>query len=237
VRYLDFVHKHLEAMNLDTAAHDKLRTNIEKFLEDKAPGEIDIPEVLHIKQFIREAEAVSGAMHVGLSRDHCIFMNLPFYQTGAIEKAPPGEADVNETIELLRKIKPAKILAAGDLSDPHGTHRVCLWIIQEALKRLKKEECPALWLYRGAWQEWPLDEADILVPMTERELSLKKEAIFKHQSQKDRAMFPGPDEREFWERVDDRNTTTAQRLYKLGLPYYHAMEAYVAHEPDASSTI
>lgn len=231
LRYLDFVGKYLNAMGIDPSSHKAIEKKIEHFLQNKAPGEVDIPEVGLIKQFIREAEAVSGAMHVGLKRSHCIFMNLPFYQTGAIEKAPPGEPDIIETVELLQKLKPNRILAAGDLSDPHGTHRVCLWIIREALKRIPQNERPILWLYRGAWQEWPLDEADILIPMSETELSLKLEAIFKHQSQKDRAMFPGPDEREFWQRVAERNTTTARRFYKLGLPYYHAMEAYVEELP------
>src|SRR5579885_2219260 len=164
-------------MKIDDAAHETARKRIEEFLASKAPGDIDIPEVGYVKQFIREAEATSGAMHVGLRADHCIFMNLPFYQTGAIEKAPPGEADIAETERLLRGLKPDRVLAAGDLSDPHGTHRVCLWIIREALKRLPANERPIVWLYRGAWQEWPLDEADILVPMSENELALKLEAI------------------------------------------------------------
>lgn len=227
LRYLDFVEKYLRAMNMDEAANDELKQKIEDFLANKSPGQVDIPEVAAIKQFIREAEAVSGAMHVGLKRSHCMFMNLPFYQTGAIEKAPPGEADVQQTVELLKRLKPTRILAAGDLSDPHGTHRVCLWITREAVKRLPENERPKVWLYRGAWQEWPLDEADILAPLSETELALKLEAIFKHQSQKDRAMFPGPDEREFWQRVNDRNTATAARFYRLGLPFFHAMEAYV----------
>ncbi|HEY3875899.1 MAG TPA: 6-phosphogluconolactonase, partial [Candidatus Kapabacteria bacterium] len=194
LRYLDFVGKYLNAMGIDPTSHKGIEKKIDYFLQNKAPGEVDIVEVARIKQFIREAEAVSGAMHVGLDRSHCIFMNLPFYQTGAIEKAPPGEPDIAETVELLRKINPNRILAAGDLSDPHGTHRVCLWILRQALGRIPASERPVLWLYRGAWQEWPLDEADILVPMSETDLSLKLEAIFKHQSQKDRAMFPGPDE-------------------------------------------
>ncbi|HYF50308.1 MAG TPA: glucosamine-6-phosphate deaminase [Planctomycetota bacterium] len=226
-RYMDFVEKHLQSQGLNFDAHTKLREKVDKFLESKKPGQIDIPEVGFIKRFIREAEAISGAVHVGIKRDHCVFMNLPFYQTGAIEKDPPGEKDINQTLELLNKVQPQRILAAGDLSDPHGTHRVCLWIIREAVQRMPKEKRPIVWLYRGAWQEWPLDQADILVPLTERELSLKIEAIFKHQSQKDRAMFPGPDEREFWQRVVDRNTDTARRFYQLGLPYYHALEAYV----------
>lgn len=227
LRYLDFVQKHLHAMHLDGQHHERLRTRIEEFILNKRPGDIDIPEVAMVKQFIRESEAVSGAMHVGLQREKCIFLNLPFYQTGAIEKAPPGEPDIQRTLELLDTVKPDRILVAGDLSDPHGTHRVCLWIVKQAVQRMPEQSRPVVWLYRGAWQEWPLDLADILVPLTERELGLKIEAIFKHQSQKDRAMFPGPDEREFWERVEHRNASTAQRFYKLGLPFYHSLEAYV----------
>lgn len=227
LRYIDFVQKHLRALDLSGEDHERLGKRIEDFILSKKPGDIDIPEVAMMKQFIRESEAVSGAMHVGLDRDKCIFLNLPFYQTGAIEKAPPGEPDVQKTLDLLEKVRPHRILVAGDLSDPHGTHRVCLWIIKQAVLRMPESERPIVWLYRGAWQEWPLDQADILVPLTERELGLKIEAIFKHQSQKDRAMFPGPDEREFWERVEFRNTGTAKRFYKLGLPFHHALEAYV----------
>ena len=227
LRYIDFVSKYMQAQGLADDAQTKLRERIEKFLLEKKPGQIDIPEVAHVKRFIRESEAVSGATHVGLKREKCIFMNLPFYQTGAIEKDPPGEKDVAQTLELLKRLNPQRIFVAGDLSDPHGTHRVCLWIVKQAVQRLPAAARPLVWLYRGAWQEWPLDQAGILVPLTERELALKKEAIFKHQSQKDRAMFPGPDEREFWQRVDYRNTDTAKRFARLGLPCYHALEAYV----------
>lgn len=230
LRYLDFVQKHLHAMHLDGQDHSQLSKRIEDFILNKHPGDIDIPEVAMMKQFIRESEAVSGAMHVGLKKEKCIFLNLPFYQTGAIEKAPPGDPDIEKTLALLNKVRPDRILVAGDLSDPHGTHRVCLWIVKQAVMRMPENERPIVWLYRGAWQEWPLDQADILIPMSERELGLKIEAIFKHQSQKDRAMFPGPDEREFWERVDDRNTGTARRFYKLGLPFYHSLEAYVEEQ-------
>lgn len=227
LRYVDFVSKYVHAQGLHAAEHTRLRRRIEQSLERKKPGEVDIPEVACSKQFIRESESVSAALHVGVPREKCVFMNLPFYQTGAIEKDPPGEKDVQQTAELLTRLKPQRILAAGDLSDPHGTHRVCLWVVKQAVQRLPKSQRPVVWLYRGAWQEWPLDQADLLVPMTERELALKTEAVFKHQSQKDRAMFPGPDDREFWERVEDRNTDTARRFCRLGLPYHHALEAYV----------
>jgi glucosamine-6-phosphate deaminase len=229
-RYMDFVGKYLHTLELPDEGHGGLCERINTFLAQKTPGEIDIPEVAHIKRFIREAEAVSAAGHSGIPRERCVFMNLPFYQTGAIEKDPPGERDVQQTVDLLKRVQPQRILAAGDLSDPHGTHRVCLWVIKQAVLRLPQNQRPIVWLYRGAWQEWPLDQADLLIPMTARELALKIEAIFKHQSQKDRAMFPGPDDREFWERVDARNTETARRLYKLGMPYFHALEAYVEEQ-------
>jgi glucosamine-6-phosphate deaminase len=128
--------------------------------------------------------------------------------------------------ELLEDRRPEIILVAGDLSDPHGTHRMCLEAVDRALERYSGPE-PEVWLYRGAWQEWPVTEADILVPMSEEELRLKVSAIFKHQSQKDRAPFPGVDEREFWQRVEERNKTTAQVVDQLGLPEYFAMEALV----------
>jgi glucosamine-6-phosphate deaminase len=227
LRYTEFVSKYLTMAGLPAAEHARLRKSIERSLARKRPGEIDLPEVLHIKRFIRESESVSAAVHVGLSRANCIFQNLPFYQTGAIEKDPPGEKDVRQTYDLLMKLKPQRVLAAGDLSDPHGTHRVCLWVLRQAVLRMPKNQRPMAWLYRGAWQEWPLDKADILVPLTARELELKMEAIFKHQSQKDRAMFPGPDDREFWERAEDRNKATARQFAALGMPHFHALEAYV----------
>jgi glucosamine-6-phosphate deaminase len=195
----------------------------------KEPGAVDIPEVQELKRVIRETEAVSGVETVGLRAEQTRFMNLPFYQTGKVKKDPITDADVTITLGLLDEVEPDIIFAAGDLSDPHGTHRMCLEAVTRALDRYRGA-APELWLYRGAWQEWPVSEADVLVPMSEDELRLKKLAIFKHQSQKDRAPFPGPDAREFWQRVEDRNRGTALTLAALGLPAYYAMEAYVVQK-------
>ncbi|HVX40205.1 MAG TPA: glucosamine-6-phosphate deaminase, partial [Gemmatimonadaceae bacterium] len=218
-------------------------------LDQKRPGEIDIPEVQNIKRIIREAEAVSGIETVGLPRSAARFLNLPFYQTGKVRKDPIGPADVAIVRELLEEFQPEMIFVAGDLSDPHGTHRMCKEAIDLALVErglTERAESPAgdapapkaqtsgrlprpeVWLYRGAWQEWPIHEATWLVPLSQEEQRLKIQAIFKHQSQKDSAPFPGGyDEREFWQRVEARNKGTAAELDRLGLAEYFAMEAYV----------
>ena len=199
---------------------------MEQFLDDKHPGQVDIPEVQNIKQRIREAEAVSGIETFGMSKEHACFLKLPFYQTGKVRKDPIGPEDVRITLELLEDHKPELVFVAGDLSDPHGTHRMCLEAVMRALDEYSGE-APEVWYYRGAWQEWPVSEADVLVPLSEEELRTKILAIYKHQSQKDKAPFPGQDDREFWQRVEERNTGTARIVDRLGLPEYFAMEAYV----------
>ena len=161
-----------------------------------------------------------------MKREQARFLNLPFYQTGKVRKDPIGPEDVRIVLDLLEEQKPELVFVAGDLSDPHGTHRMCLEAVQDALTQYSGAP-PEMWYYRGAWQEWEIAEADVLVPLSEEELRAKKMAIFKHQSQKDRAPFPGQDDREFWQRVEERNRNTAQRVDRLGLPEYFAMEAYV----------
>ena len=190
---------------------------------------MDIPEFQDIKSIIREAEAVSGIETVGLPRTAARFLNLPFYQTGKVRKDEIGPADVEIVRKLLEEFQPELIFVAGDLSDPHGTHRMCKEAIDRALAELRGTlPRPEVWLYRGAWQEWPIHEATWLVPLSQEELRLKIQAIFKHQSQKDSAPFPGGyDEREFWQRVEARNKGTAAELDRLGLAEYFAMEAYV----------
>jgi len=174
---------------------------------------------------------VSGIETVGLPRAAARFLNLPFYQTGKVRKDPIGPKDVAIVRALLEDVRPQHIFVAGDLSDPHGTHRMCKEAIDRALAELygsDKASLPEIWLYRGAWQEWPIHEATWLVPLSQEELRLKIQAIFKHQSQKDSAPFPGGyDEREFWQRVEARNKGTAAELDRLGLAEYFAMEAYV----------
>ena len=200
---------------------------VEQSFADKQPGEVDIPEVQDIKRHIRETEAVSGVESLGFSREVCRFLNLPFYQTGTVKKNEIGPKDVRIVRELLEEVKPDVIYVAGDLSDPHGTHRQCKEAIDRALAEYDGAR-PEVWLYRGAWQEWPVHEADVFVPLSREDLRRKIFAIFKHQSQKDTAPFPGGhDDREFWQRVDARNRTTASELDQLGLPEFHAAEAFV----------
>ena len=163
---------------------------------------------------------------MGLTANHARFLNLPFYQTGKVRKDPIGPEDVRIVRDLLEELRPEIIFVAGDLSDPHGTHRMCKEAIDKALQEISFSR-PEVWLYRGAWQEWDVTEATWLVPMSQEELRLKIQAIFKHQSQKDSAPFPGQDDREFWQRVDERNKGTAAMLDRLGLAEYFAMEAYV----------
>jgi glucosamine-6-phosphate deaminase len=192
---------------------------------------VDSPEVQDIKRVIREAEAISGIETIGLPASAGRFLDLPFYQTGKVRKDPIGPADVAIVKQLLREEAPQLVFVAGDLSDPHGTHRMCKEAVERALAELAHEDPsfarPEVWLYRGAWQEWPITEATWLVPISQDELRLKIQAIFKHQSQKDSAPFPGQDDREFWQRVDARNKETAALLDRLGLAEYFAMEAYV----------
>ena len=229
VRFADFVNDFHEEFGMKQEVIKVLFSTIKEKLEKKEPGAIDSPEVQKIKGLIRRGEAKAGARYVGLSDDHMHFLDMPFYETGLVKKKPIGEDDIRIIIELLQKIKPHQIFAAGDLSDPHGTHRVCLNAIFEAIKRLENEEWMDhcyVWLYRGAWQEWAIEDIDMAVPLSPEELLRKRRAIFKHQSQKDRPLFPGHDAREFWQRAEDRNRHTAKVFDLLGLPEYEAMEAF-----------
>jgi glucosamine-6-phosphate deaminase len=225
-RYVDFLRRFDRDFSKNSSETRTLIENVEKFLDTKTPGQVDIPEVQTIKRGIREAEAVSGIETFGMNREQARFLNLPFYQTGKTRKDPIGPEDVRITLELLEEHRPSIIFVAGDLSDPHGTHRMCLETVEAALTQYSGEQ-PEVWYYRGAWQEWDVREADVLVPLSEDELRCKILAIFKHQSQKDRAPFPGQDDREFWQRVEERNKNTAAVVDRLGLPEYFAMEAYV----------
>jgi glucosamine-6-phosphate deaminase len=225
-RYVDFLRRFDRDFSKTDKQTRELIEKVETFLDTKMPGQVDTPEVQTIKRGIREAEAVSGIETFGMHRDQARFLNLPFYQTGKTRKDPIGPEDVRITLELLEEHRPSLIFVAGDLSDPHGTHRMCLETVEGALEQYSGDQ-PEVWYYRGAWQEWDVREADVLVPLSEDELRCKILAIFKHQSQKDRAPFPGQDDREFWQRVEERNKNTAAVVDRLGLPEYFAMEAYV----------
>ncbi|HUP88409.1 MAG TPA: glucosamine-6-phosphate deaminase [Longimicrobiales bacterium] len=226
-KYIDFLERFGNAFELN--GKPELQDIVEEvtdFLNLKNPGQMDSDAVSRIKKIIREAEAVAGIETFDMGPEQARFLNLPFYQTGKVKKDPIGPADVEITLQLLNETKPEIIFVAGDLSDPHGTHRMCKEAVDRALT-LYKGPAPEVWYYRGAWQEWSIAEADVLVPLSEEELRLKILAIFKHQSQKDKAPFPGLDDREFWQRVEERNTSTAALVDQLGLPEYFAMESYV----------
>lgn len=228
-RYLDFLRRFGRDFELDGSRASRIVDDTEGWMSAREAGQIDTEAVQKIKKSIREAEAVSGIETFGMKRDQARFLNLPFYQTGKVKKDPIGPADVKITLELIEKHRPEYVFVAGDLSDPHGTHRMCLQAVHQALDQYSGEP-PEVWYYRGAWQEWSIADADVLMPMSEDELRLKILAIFKHQSQKDRAPFPGHDDREFWQRVEERNRSTAAWLDRLGLPEYFAMESYVVRK-------
>ncbi len=226
-RLLDLVQRAHPVLEL--SSEEKLERTVESLNEQlvlKRPGDVDLEEVQDLKRIIRETEAVSALEAMGLVRENARFLDLPFYQTGKARKDPITDRDVQITTDLLEEVQPTIVFAAGDLSDPHGTHRMCLEAVTRALDAYSGP-APQLWLYRGAWQEWTLTEASVLVPMSAEELRRKVMAIFKHQSQKDVAPFPGPDPREFWQRVEERNRGTADLLRSIGLPAYYAMEAFV----------
>jgi glucosamine-6-phosphate deaminase len=241
-RYVDFLERLAGEHDIGRDEVGVLGAKVSQFLAGKKAGDVDIREVQDLKRMIREAEAVSGLEVMGLTRDNACFLNLPFYQTGKVAKDPIGPADVAIVRDLLAELAPDLIFVAGDLSDPHGTHRMCKEAIDAAVAQLFPSPAsgasraatpptrPETWLYRGAWQEWPITEATWLVPLSQEELRRKVQAIFKHQSQKDSAPFPGHDDREFWQRVEDRNKGTAETLDRLGLAEYYAMEAYVTGE-------
>ena len=230
LRYMEFAIDFTNSIGEDPAHLKKLYEEMRAFFPQKQPNQIDTQEIRNVKGFIRKTEAISGARYAGLPDDHIHFMALPFYETGKTKKNAVGEEDILLTIELLQKVKPQQIFAAGDFADPNGTHLVCFNIILAALARLKGKEAWVddcwLWMYRGAWHEFETYEIEMAVPLSPQEVIRKRNAIFKHQSQKDRPVFPGDDAREFWVRAEDRTRDTAQRYDRLGLAEYEAMEAF-----------
>lgn len=231
LRHADFVTEFCRAFDLLGDRAQMIEDAIQGFIHKKHPGDIDSPELQRIKGMIRRTEARAAAIFSGVREERVHFLDLPFYETGRVKKKPLSEEDVRITIELLERIQPHQVYAAGDLSDPHGTHRVCLAAINQALGRLRDKpwmkNC-AVWHYRGAWQEWEPHQIDMAVPLSPDEVERKRMAIFKHESQKDKALFPGPwDTREFWKRAEDRNASTAAAYDRLGLPEYQAIEAFV----------
>lgn len=231
-RFLDFAVGFEQMFGGDSRPAQDVLADARAFLKNKKSNQVDTKEIREIKGLIRRCEAAATCRYVGIKEEGIHFLNLPFYETGTIEKAPMGEEDIRITVDLLRKIKPHQVYAAGDLADPHGTHRVCLEIVFEALKRIKADgdewvkDC-WLWLYKGAWQEWDIAEIEMAIPMSPDQVRKKRFGIFIHQSQKDTVPFQGSDAREFWQRAEDRNHHTAEQYAQLGLTRYAAMEAFV----------
>ncbi|MBI1766909.1 MAG: glucosamine-6-phosphate deaminase [Bacteroidetes bacterium] len=230
LRFIEFMRDFNFKFSLKNEPVDKLYYEANGFLQKKKTGEKDIDEVRAIKGLIRVSEAKNTCRFVGVQPDNIHFLNMPFYETGVVQKKPLGEDDFSIVTELIRKIKPHQVYAAGDLADPHGTHKVCLDAVMEALHRLKNEafmkDCWT-WLYKGAWAEWDIDLIEMAVPMSPDQVMRKRMGVFKHQSQKDGVVYQGNDAREFWQRAEDRNKDTAQLYNKLGLAEYAAMEAFV----------
>ncbi len=232
IRFLDFLRDSAEIYNLDVKESNHIYQKAVEELEHKRPGEPDPENIREIKGAIRRGEAKAACRYLKIPEERVHFLELPFYETGGVKKKPIGREDIEIVKGLLKKVKPHQVYAAGDLSDPHGTHRVCLTAIFEALEELREEEwikdC-RVWLYRGAWQEWDVAEADMAVPLSPEEVNIKREAIFKHQSQKDRPLFPGSDKREFWLRAEERNHNTAKLFDRLGMAEYQAIELFVRY--------
>jgi glucosamine-6-phosphate deaminase len=230
LRYAEFVEDFCRRFELVPPGLDELAEHVDAFLRNKKAGQIDSEQVQNIKGLIRRSEARQGARCCGVLDERLHFLDLPFYQTGRVKKAPISEADLEITIDLLRRIQPHQIYAAGDLSDPHGTHRTCLSVILQSCLRCQEDpwySSSAVWFYRGAWQEWAPHQIEMAVPLSPQEVQQKRVAIFKHESQKDRALFPGSDAREFWQRAEARNAETARRYDALGLAEYAAIEGFV----------
>jgi glucosamine-6-phosphate deaminase len=231
-RFMDFAVGFEDMFGVDSKKSKAILEQARQYLRFKKSNQIDTPEIRAVKGLIRRCEAKATCRYVGINDENIHFQNLPFYETGTIEKKPMGEEDVKLTMELLRQIKPHQIYCAGDLADPHGTHKVCLDIVFESLRRIKAagdewiKDC-WVWLYKGAWQEWELSEIEMAIPMSPDQVLKKRFGIFIHQSQKDMVPFQGSDSREFWQRAEDRNANTANLYAQLGLTKYAAMEAFV----------
>lgn len=240
IRFAEFASEFNRHFDIDPARTAELEAHIEEFLKNKKPGQVDSPEVQFIKGIIRRTEARAATRYSGIPAEQLHFLDMPFYETGRVRKKPLGEEDIQITIDLLNQIQPHQIYAAGDLSDPHGTHRTCLSAVLNACLRVKDQpwyaDC-AIWLYRGAWQEWGPHQVEMSVPLSPQELMRKRAAIFKHESQKDKALFPGPDPREFWQRAEDRNRNTAQLFDQLGLAEYEAIEGFVRWKGDLEAVL
>ena len=235
IRFLAFLKGFRDIYQIENNTLDAKYNEFTRFiLQDKKEGDLDTREILEMKALIRRGEAKAACRYLGLPSKKVHFLNLPFYETGAVMKAPISEKDVDIIKNLLNDLKPHQIYVAGDLADPHGTHKVCLDAILAAIDEMKHEawmqEC-RVWMYRGAWKEWEIDHIEMAVPISPEELRNKRNAILRHQSQMESAPYMGNDERLFWQRSEDRNRATAELYSQLGLASYEAIEAFVQYIP------
>jgi len=232
LRYVEFAIDFARSQGQDVEYLTSLYNSMTGFMNAKQPNQSDTVAIRTVKGLVRKGEAIAGARLSGVKNERIHFMDLPFYDRTKFDKHVSFEDDINQTIQLLRDIKPHQIFAAGDFADPHGTHKVCFEIILEAFTRLRNmgeewtKDC-WIWLYRGAWHEFEIHEIEMAVPLSPQEVIRKRLAIFKHQSQKDVPVFPGDDAREFWVRAEHRTQETARMYNKLGLAEYEAIEAFV----------
>ncbi len=237
IRFLHFINGFNQLFNdsADQVINQKY-AEICRFLHEKKDGDMDTRDILTIKGLIRCGEARTACTYNNIPLDHCHFLDLPFYETGNIKKNPLGEKDVEIIRSLISEIKPHQIFVAGDLADPHGTHRVCTDAVFAAIDIEKEanadwlKDC-RIWMYRGAWAEWEIENIEMVVPISPEELRAKRNSILKHQSQMENAPYLGNDERLFWQRSEDRTRDTAQLYNSLGLASYEAMEAFVEYIP------
>jgi glucosamine-6-phosphate deaminase len=229
LRFVNFAEAYSVALVPAVAAASKNFRNVKALLKNKQPGQIDSGEVRQLKTMIRQGEARAACRYAGVKLGNVHFLNMPFYETGTRSKKPLTDEDVSLIVELLRQVKPQQIFAAGDLSDPHDTHRLCLDAITAALQHVRREpwfkDC-YVWFYRGAWEEWEIEQIDMAVPISPEELERKRSAIFKHQTQKGGTMLSGGDIREVWELAEERNRNTAKLYDTLGMAEYEAIEAF-----------
>lgn len=237
IRYASLINNMIQKYNpSDKALKEQMGKVLNFLMKEKNIGDEDNKDVLFMKGRIRREEATTACRFIGIPDSHITFLDLPFYETGKVQKSPITQADVNIVKAYLQKIKPHEVFVAGDLADPHGTHKVCLDAILAAIDELKSEgevwlkQC-RFWMYRGAWAEWEIDYIEMAVPISPEELRSKRLSILKHQSQMESAPFLGNDERLFWQRSEDRNHATAELYHKLGLASYEAIEAFVEYKP------
>ncbi len=234
MRYVMLMETIAERFNFDTPDTLGKLKEITEFVAQKKEGESDLTDIRYMKGMIRQGEARTACKYIGVKPENVHFLNLPFYETGTIKKGDLSEADIKIVRELIESVKPHQIFVAGDLADPHGTHKVCLDAVLAAIDEMKDDEWMKdcrIWMYRGAWAEWEIDHVEMAVPLSPEELRQKRNSILKHQSQMESAPFLGDDERLFWQRAEDRNKATADLYASLGLASYEAIEAFVEYHP------